>query len=197
MIRFILVPFLILALASCATKEPQPITQMDMNAIQFPSDTVQKRIDLIVPYAVRNNRRLQAHALKVGKPLSAEAMALARELGVKNPEKIRIVIVNRIPKANTAEKLISATPLMSFTDKIVGIASGYGIYLDKEFAGRIWVLAHELVHVAQFERLGLEGLTRQVVTEQLVLPGRLIPIEREAITKSAEVLGIEPPAYAF
>ncbi|MEM9715708.1 MAG: hypothetical protein AAF826_04245 [Pseudomonadota bacterium] len=195
--RFVFPIFAMVLLAGCVTKEAQPITQRDSDAINFPTAEVTARVDSLLPKALAENRAMEARALRVGTPLTAEGIDLARKLGVKSPEKVRVVVVKKIPKSNTADRLIKAQPLLSLSATIAGLTAGYGIYLDDGYEDKIWVLAHELVHVAQFERYGLESLTRRVITEQVALPGRLIPIEREAIQTSSRVLGITPPAYAF
>lgn len=195
--RYLFLVFGLCLLVGCASREVQPITQNDADAVNFPSNMVKARVDALMPLAMQHNRKMQARALEVGTPLNAEGIELARSLGVKNPEKIRIVVVDKIPKFRTADKLAEATPAFTGSATIAGITAGYGIFLAKAYEDKIWVLAHELVHVAQFERWGLEGLVRRVVTQQVALPGRLIPVEREAIDTSSRVLRIDPPAYAF
>ncbi|MEO1563725.1 MAG: hypothetical protein AAFR98_09850 [Pseudomonadota bacterium] len=195
--RWMLLSVLFLCLAGCEVRQVQPLTQKDMDAVNFPDERVKARVDRLLPFAIESTRQMQTRALAVGTPLNSEGLVLARELGVERPERVRVVVVEKIPKLNTANRLQRAEPLLSLSDRIIGLTAGYGIYLDKEYEDELWVLAHELVHVAQFERMGLEGLTRQVMTEQLALPGRLIPIEREAIDTSARVLRIDPPPYAF
>jgi hypothetical protein len=59
-----------------------------------------------------------------------------------------------------------------------GMALGKGIYL---LAGRSRVLRHELVHVAQYQRLGgIEPFMRRYLTECLVHGYRDAPLEIEA-----------------
>jgi len=195
--RFFLIALISVCLSACGSKEVRPITQADADAINFPSDQVQSKVDLILPYALEQNSLLQAHALNEGTPLNAEGIELARQLGVKRPERVRILVVDKIPKFRTADRLVKTQAEIALTATIAGITSGYGIYIAKSHEDKIWVLAHELVHVAQFERWGFEETIRRVVTEQVALPGRLIPVEREAIETSARILRIDPPGYAF
>lgn len=195
--RLVFAFLLLTGIVACEPRTVQPITQADQNAVRYPSDDVVAIVDALLPKAVENARLMQARALEVGKPMNDEWLSIARDLGVRHPEKVRVVVVRRIPKIATADRLSRAEPLMTLNASIAGLAAGYGIYISRDYADKPWVLGHELVHVAQFEELGLEGLTRQLITEKLTLPGRLIPIEREAIDVSSRVLGIEPPPYAF
>lgn len=184
-------------LGGCEAKTVQPITQQDVDAVRDPSPEIKSQVAALLPRAVRDNRMLEARALEVGRPLNEDGIALARKLGVAHPEKVRIVVVKKISKVNTADRLVAQQPMFSAGAVIAGITAGYGIFLDDQYADKLWVLAHELVHVGQYEREGFEGLIERVITEQLALPGRLIPVEREAIELSSKVLRIDPPDYAF
>ncbi|MEO0343253.1 MAG: hypothetical protein AAF198_07435 [Pseudomonadota bacterium] len=197
LIRTLFAFLVLLSVAGCELREARPITQVDLDAVSNPTVIEKSLIDQAFQFTLRNNRLLEAHALEVGRPLSPQGIKLARSLGVRNPEKVRIVIVKKIPKTNTAERIIQATPLVNPGTVIAGLAAGYGIFLAEGYGDKIWVLAHELVHTAQFERYGMEEMTRRYLTESVVLRDRLIPLEREAINKSADVLGIDPVPYAF
>jgi hypothetical protein len=73
-----------------------------------------------------------------GQPLTASQQALAQALGVRSPERVRVLAWKRIP-----------TPL-----PIAGMALGHGILLRADCCDNLDLLRHELVHVAQYERLG-------------------------------------------
>ena len=69
-----------------------------------------------------------------------------------------------------------------------GLTTGYGITVKPGFDAD-WLIAHELVHVQQFEAAGRAEMVRRYLTETLILPGNLIPIEREAIERAEAVAG--------
>ena len=90
-----------------------------------------------------------------GRPLNADELALARAAGVCHPERVRIQIVETIPYP-AGELLYSIGRQMALIspEHANGQALGYGISLRTDVAGDAYILAHELVHTAQYERFG-------------------------------------------
>jgi len=65
----------------------------------------------------------------------------------------------------------------------------YGIYLDEQYADRKSLLAHELVHTHQFERLGSHYAFLRLYLRQCMLLGYShSPLESEANEKSTLAL---------
>ena len=82
-------------------------------------------------------------------------------------------------------------------EEILALAVGYGVIIRRDLRDVDWFLAHELVHVGQFEMRGLSGLLREDLLQRRVLRGKLSLLEREAIHKSAKVLGMRPLGYGY
>ena len=70
-----------------------------------------------------------------------------------------------------------------------GLTLRYGIFIRADRWGRRLLVAHELVHTAQYERLGgFEAFLRPYLIECLTPPGYPNgPMEREAITTSEKL----------
>jgi hypothetical protein len=62
----------------------------------------------------------------------------------------------------------------------VGRAAGHGIELKPRFAHSRRLFAHELTHVAQYERLGKAALLRDYMTQMLMVGYDRAPLEVEA-----------------
>ncbi len=98
----------------------------------------------------RHRRQILAH----GRPLSADEQSIAEALGIKRSDDIRIWSVDKVPSPGGA--LLSGLGRVAgvSTHSAKGMALGHGIYLESAQASRRSLIAHELVHVLQYERLG-------------------------------------------
>jgi hypothetical protein len=116
--------------------------------------------------------RQESVALATGAPLDACAVADARRAGVARPERVRVRVVDDLPWPGPLwlRKLAQSARLAP--QDIVGVSLGYGIWLCADVAGDRALLAHELVHVAQHERLGgLRAFLGAYLAECLTGPG--------------------------
>ncbi|MEM0977615.1 MAG: hypothetical protein AAGJ34_08780 [Pseudomonadota bacterium] len=196
MIRIVLTLVFGVFLAGCqSTYNAPPVSAEQAALIAMPTANIMAEVNAELPAFLEEDVVLEQVAFKIGRPLSADETELARRLGVQSPGKVRIAVVPRIPGKATRQDYLSRYANLRTTR---ALAAGYGIIVAKGLGEARWVLAHELVHVRQFERLGREGLARQVLIERAVLAGKtVIPIEQEAIFDSAEALGIAPPYYPY
>ncbi len=135
----------------------------------------------IAPATARWAADQERRILAEGKPLGAEALAFARELEIRNPEEVRVLEVRPIPlpAPRPMVRLAGRWGLPFFEP--AGMALGRGIYLlDTESR----LLRHELVHVAQYQRLGgIEPFMRRYLVECLIHGYADAPLEVEARSK--------------
>lgn len=135
----------------------------------------------MLPFAmwwVRHNEKI---ALRMGRKLNDEEMSWAKQIGIAHPEKIRILNVARIP-----------TPVPYLIEKrlqrrgypagsAAGMCMRYGIYAKETYAHKKSLIAHELVHTHQFERLGgLWHFLNIYLKETMILGYANSPLEIEA-----------------
>lgn len=148
----------------------------------------------MLPFAmwwVRHNEKI---ALRLGRKLNDEELRWAQIIGIAHPEKIRILNVAKIP-----------TPVPDFIEKMIqrkgypaGSAAGmcmrYGIYAKETYAHSKSLIAHELVHTHQFERLGgIFHFLKTYLQETMLLGYSNSPLEIEA-NSTAETIVTELPA---
>jgi hypothetical protein len=99
-------------------------------------------------------RRHERRILRLGRPLDMDELHDAMAAGVRQPETIRVVVTSPLPTPGS----LLVTKLAKLTrfpiDPPIGMALGYGIYLDESVAENRSTLVHECVHVAQFESMG-------------------------------------------
>ena len=195
--RFLFIAVLILA--GCqATYNAPAVTQAQEQLIANPSTDIKDKVAAVLPDFLAEDRVIEQAVFKMGRPLDERETQIARLVGVSHPEKVRIAVVRNIPLKGRAEAIQRYAGLASLDVTIKALAAGYGIVFAKGNETDIEILAHELVHVRQFEEYGREGLARKVLTERAVLSGiTVIPTEQEAIFDTARVLGVEPAYYPY
>lgn len=132
----------------------------------------------VSPAAARWAADQERLILAAGRPLAHEERVFAGGLGISRPEEIRVLEVKRIPLPCPRRLVKLATRWGLPVFEPAGMALGRGIYLlDRDSR----ILRHELVHVAQYQRLGgIEPFLRRYLTECLTLGYLGSPLEAEA-----------------
>ena len=149
-------------------------------------DSINELLDLACEWAEEQ----QDFILQNGTALSEQEMNDAGLAGVGCPDQVRLLEVAQIPwPADPA--LESAGREAGFiTDDTEGLALGYGIFL-RSYSGRTRrLVAHELVHVAQCERLGgVEQFLRRYLMECVNFGYSDAPMEEEAVERAGRICG--------
>ena len=143
----------------------------------------------MLPFAIWWVRHNEKIALRLGRKLSDEETLWAQQIGIAHPDKVRILNVTKIP-----------TPVPNFIERLIqrkgypagnaaGMCMRYGIYAQEIYAHRKSLIAHELVHTHQFERLGgIWHFLRIYLSETMILGYHNSPLEKEANTTAEAVV---------
>ena len=132
----------------------------------------------VAPATARWAQDQERRILAEGKPLEADALEFAAGLKIENPEGLRVLEINPIPAPipQPLLKLAESWGLPVFAP--AGMTLGRGIYILHGHSG---VIRHELVHVAQYQRLGgIEPFMKQYLLECLFHGYFAAPLEQEA-----------------
>ncbi len=113
-----------------------------------------KLVFVALPLGVRWIRRQEQRVLSEGRALSEWETRWAKEVGVDRPDEVRVLPVERVPTPGFFLSRILAFISRVRLDSPTGMAVNYGIFLDASQKSNPSLLVHELVHVAQYERLG-------------------------------------------
>lgn len=130
----------------------------------------------------------QATVLRRGVELNPAQREVAVAVGIVAVERVRVMTVARVvlPLPRSVQNV--AQRAGRFSQRIVGMTLGHGIVIHQDYRHDLRLLAHELAHVSQYERLGgIAGFLRPYLRE-CVWPG--YPhgeLEREA--RAAEARG--------
>jgi hypothetical protein len=125
---------------------------------------------------------LEARILREGVPLLREELADAKGLGVREPESVRLLCLASVPTPDDLTLRTAAAAVQFLTPATCGLALRYGIFVRRDCWRDHRLIAHELAHTAQYERLGgIEPFLRQYLFECLTIGYPAAPLEQEAI----------------
>jgi hypothetical protein len=145
------------------------------------SENLTNQFNTVLRFAAEWAREQEQRILREGQPLSTDQVADARAAGVREPERVRVLPVEEIPapphpilKAMAAQvEFLPAAPS--------GLTFQYGIFVRADRGQDRYLVAHELVHTSQYERLGgIVPFLRDYIKECATLGYRESSLEREA-----------------
>lgn len=131
----------------------------------------------------------EAHILQHGQELTVNQKIDAYLIGITHIHQVRILEVENIPmpQNTTIQQLGKSIGLLS--SRTIGTAYGYGIYIKKGYANSRQLIAHELVHTLQQERMGgIEAFLKQYLLEcvEVGYPNGQLEIEAHTIAEEFE-----------
>ncbi len=143
----------------------------------------------LFPLAVAWAEQQENCILQNGILLTPSQVTDARLIPVVNPEKVRLFSVNQIPLPNEPSLRTAAQMTGLITTNTVGLTLRYGVFIRKDFWNDRKIVVHELIHVAQYERLGGIGQFLQKYLQECIIIGYpQAPMEQEAITLSNKIV---------
>jgi hypothetical protein len=138
----------------------------------------------LFPYVVDWISSLEKQAQESGRALTPIEFNLAQRVGVAHPEEVRILSVSRIPLPSHRRVKQLARRVGLLNADTGGLTAGYGVIVRRDCAKNLRLLAHEFVHLAQYERLAREGFLQEYI-QQIAAHGYLnAPFEQEAEAKA-------------
>lgn len=149
----------------------------------------QETFEQLLPVAYQWVKAQEEFILAHGSPLGETHLADARRVGVQDCERIKILIVDRIPLPDNPELAEAARRTHIITDASRGVALGHGIIIRGDSWGDRELLLHQLVHVAQCERSGgLEPWVRQYLSDRRNCASFTLGILEEEARRTAREL---------
>jgi hypothetical protein len=138
----------------------------------------------LFPHVVDWISCLDKQAQESGRALTPVEFNLAQNVGVAHPEEVRILSVRKIPLPSHPRVKQLAKQVGLLNVDTAGLTAGYGVIVRRDRANNLRLLAHEFVHVTQYERLGREGFLQEYI-QQIAAYGYLnAPFEQEAEAKA-------------
>jgi hypothetical protein len=108
----------------------------------------------LAPRAIAWAEQQSSAAALVGHAPTPAQIALARSVGVKEPARIRIQVVDQFPLPEQADVKAAAMRIGLARPSIVGLTLGHSVMLRRGYENDPRLLSHEFRHVAQYEERG-------------------------------------------
>ena len=121
----------------------------------------------LLPAAYEWAKAQEELVLAHGTSLSPQQMADARRAGVRDCERVRVLVVDRIPLPESGELAEAARRTRIITEETRCVGFGHALLIRAEAWGDRELLVHNLVHIAQCERSGgLEQWVQQYLFDR-------------------------------
>lgn len=172
---------LVVVLLAPACSTVGSLNDSDRAALADPPRAIADNVAALLPGALAFVEDSEREILRRGRPLGADETRIAQAVGVAHPEQVRILVSENFiqPRDRAFVALVRRLGIDDAAG-LLGRASGYGIQLRPMSARSRRLLAHELTHVAQYERMGKAGLLRQYFVELLMVGYERAPLEAAA-----------------
>ncbi len=134
----------------------------------------------LIPGAIAWAEALAAEVTASGMSLDDSSMALARAVGVQQPERIHISLVESLPLPDEPSLREAALQTGLLGPGMVGLTLGYSVFIcEGHLTPRL--LSHEFRHVYQYEQHGSISAFLPVYLQQIVeFEYTICPLERDA-----------------
>jgi hypothetical protein len=129
---------------------------------------------------------LEKQALESGRALTPIEFNLAQNVGVAHPEEVRILSVSGFPLPSHPRVKQLAKQVGLLNADTAGLTAGYSVIARRDCANNLRLLAHEFVHVAQYERLEKEGFLQEYIQQIAAHGYQNAPFELEAEAKATK-----------
>lgn len=168
---FILTSFFLLSACSSTSTKPSP---KELALIKSPPKKTLTKINALIPVAMKWYDDVEKSLYSKGRVLTKAEKKQAKKFGIKNPDSIRVVVLEKFPEPNN----------QTVNNHLEGArAMGNIILIKPQHKNNSVILCHELVHIAQTNRLGLKSFLKQYALEREVLGYSRSLLENEAYTK--------------
>lgn len=158
-------------------------TEQELRALDSPPAAITEKLDRLLPAILAWYNSVEAELLPTGRRLTEKETQFAREVGVLVPDRVRIVVLKNFPMPSDPALFAETQRYGLGSPTEGGRANGYLIMLKPQFADNFSVISHELVHVAQHDRLGRDPFVRRYLTEMELMGYARSPLELEASEK--------------
>ena len=150
--------------------------------------TTLDRIEDLLPIAAQWATEQERRVLCEGVRLNEIEMGDAKAIGVRHPERVRLLRVDMVPVPAHPMLRAAAASMNFLTAAPRGLALNYGVFVRADHWRDRALIAHELVHVLQYQRLGgVLPFLQTYICQCATLGYPNAPLELEASATAARI----------
>ena len=151
-------------------------------------ESVLSQFEMLLPLAAAWATEQEKKIQRDGITLSEHEFPDACSVGVREPQRIRLLRVQTIPRPSQPQLRAACDAIDFLTATTRGLTLGHGIFIRSDCWRERLLVVHELAHVAQYERLGgILPFLRRYLFECLTMGYPTAPLEQEACAVTARV----------
>ena len=118
------------------------------------STDIRRDLPVMTPRVIDWAEQLASKSLREGAALETRFAQVARDMGVRDAERIRIVVVDQIPLPEDPHLKVAAGSVGLAQGSAAGMTLGYAVIVHRGYERDLRLLSHEFRHVAQYEAAG-------------------------------------------
>jgi hypothetical protein len=149
----------------------------------------QQQLKPLIPALIKWAENESAMAFRLGEPLNQTELEFSRKIGIRFPEKVRLLKSSHVPHPPHPEFLRMAAEIGLDLSQNRGMTLGYAIFVREAFWRELRLVVHELAHTFQYERHGGLSLLSQFVHEYFIDGYQNSSLEIEARSIEEGLLG--------
>jgi len=147
-----------------------------------------EQFKFLLPLACKWAEQQEMSIQEKGISLTLSQIEDATRVGVKHPEKVKLLQVPNIPIPDEPSLAAAAQDTQLITANTNGLTLRYGIFIRSDYWNNRQILVHELVHTSQYERLGgILPFLQNYLMECISIGYPAAPMEQEAIRIAQEI----------
>ena len=147
-----------------------------------------EQFQMLLPLACAWAEEQERIILRDGVPLTTAQVADARRIGIAQPERVRLRVVDEIPLPTHPGLRMAGEMTGLISPMTAGLTLRYGIFIRSDCWGDRRLVVHELVHTWQYERLGgFMPFLKQYLDECITIGYPAAPMEQEAKRIESEI----------
>ena len=142
---------------------------------------LQAALPSLLPKAIAWAEDQASKVGRTGQALNASELELARNVGVVQPESVRVAVVAALPMPDDPDLRDAAVQTRLLGPDMSGLTLGHSVFICQGKETKR-LLSHEFRHVHQYEQAGSIAAFLPVYLQQIVQLGyRNAPLEQDAI----------------
>ncbi len=149
-----------------------------------PPEELIQQVRVLLPLAEEYAFSNEKEALENGIALNSYQLVIAKKIGLKNPEKVRIYYVDQLPFPSDPTLAALAIKTGYGSPMMTAYTFGYGVWILSSAKGDGELMAHEFVHVRQAEEMGLSEQIKQYLMQLFIYGYDKAPMEIEAFSEA-------------